>query len=161
MLLELALYHVTWPALPPIVIVPFISCFFMALTIPFSRNQWAMGLLASIITIMSTGAVLPGPFVIPLYGFIFQSRMVELSGAVVSAFHVIYSIFLAPLVFAVAPGKVLYSWLMAYAGSFNLVVIIVMVLFAIGGILAALAGRRLGERVSRSIRNNRCTAHDH
>lgn len=160
-LFQLALFNFTWPALPPIVIVPFLSSGFLALTLPFSRNQWAMGLVASMVTIVSKGAVLPGPFIIPVYGIIFQSRRAELSGAVTSSLHVVYSLFLAPVVFAAAPGKVLYSWLMAYSGSLVVAVATVMALFAVGGILSARAGRRVGERISISIRKRGYVVYDY
>ncbi len=146
--IELIVYTFTWPALPPILIAPFIASFFLALTIPFSRSQWVMGLIASVITIAARGAVLPGPFVIPVYGFVFQSRRVKLSGAVSSVFHVLYCLFLAPLIFAAAPGKVIYQLLMTYLGSFAPAVTVAVVAFGVGGIMAASVGRALGTRVA-------------
>lgn len=158
--IEFTVYTFTWPALPPIIMVPFITSFFLALTMPFSKSQWAMGLIASVITIVARGAVLPGPFVIPVYGLVFQSRRVKLSGMVSSVFHVLYCLFLAPLIFVVAPGKVIYQWLLAHLGSYAPAVAVAVVVFGVGGVLAASAGRTMGTRLAKVVRGRGYRVYD-
>jgi len=105
-----------------------------------------MGLVASLIANISKGGFLPGPFIIPIYGFIFQTRRVTLSGASSSIIHMFYGVFLAPLIFTVAPAKIVYELLLFYLGnpSLALAIIFAAIIFGIGGAVAASLGHKIG-----------------
>jgi hypothetical protein len=149
---ELAVFTFTWPALPPIVVVPFITSLMLGLSLRYFRGQFLMALIACVITTLFKGALLPGPLALPVYGLIFQSGRVRLSGALSSAFHVIYGVFIAPAFFSVAPAKLLYDWMLRYVSNFDLAILVMLVIFAAGGALSAAAGYALGSRVSKSMR---------
>jgi len=138
--------------LPPIVVMPFVTSFVLAMSIPFHRGQWIMGLVASLLTVVSNGGILPGPFIIPVYGFVFQTGRVKLSGAVSSIIHVVYGVFLAPLIFVVAPAKVVLNWLLVYVSSLVPAVIIFLVVFGVAGAIAASSGYGIGLRIAEDLR---------
>jgi hypothetical protein len=146
-------FSYTWPVLPPIVVIPFVTSFVLALSIPFSRNQWVTGLVASLFTIILKGGILPGPFIIPFYGFIFTSRRVKLSGLLTSIIHLFYGILLAPLIFSVAPAKIVYEWVLLYANNFAPVIVSAMLIFGALGAIASSVGYTIGLRIARSCTN--------
>jgi hypothetical protein len=150
--LELATFTFTYPALPPIVVVPFVTCFMLGLSLRYFRGQLVMASIACVITLLLKGAVLPGPLALPAYGLLFQSGRARLSGALSSAFHAVYGVFIAPTLFSVAPAKLLYDWMLRYVSNFDLAILVMLVIFAAGGALSAAAGYALGFRVSKSMR---------
>jgi hypothetical protein len=152
---ELISFNFTWPILPPILVVPFITSFVLAMTIPFIRTQWIVGLIASLVTTISKGGFLPGPLIIPIYGFIFQTRKVKLSGAISSIIHVFYGVFLAPLIFTVAPATIVYKWLLIYFESLASVVV-AAIIFGGGGAIAASSGYKIGSKIARNLKKERC-----
>ena len=117
-LADIIIHNLTGTLLPPVVVVPFVTSLILAMSIPFTKRQWIIGLVASLIVIISIGASMPGPFIFPIYGFIFQIRRVKLAGAISAVTHIMYGVLLAPLVFVVSPAKIVYSWLLVYVGSF-------------------------------------------
>jgi len=112
-----------------------------------------MGLVASLIVNLSKGGLLPGPFIIPIYGFIFQFRRVKIAGATSAMIHMLYGVFLAPLIFAVAPAKIVYDWLLAYIGSLVPVLVVIGLIYGLGGALAAETGYRIGSKISKNLQN--------
>jgi hypothetical protein len=149
---DVIIYHFTWPMLPPILLVPFINCLFFGMTLPFSRHQWMMGLIASIVTILSTGVVLPGPFILPVYGFAFQTRKVKFSGAFASVTHMFYGVFLAPFIFSVAPAKIVYDWLLLILGDFAPAIIVITLVFIAVGVVAGSLGYRVALRIAGNLK---------
>jgi hypothetical protein len=143
-------YQLTWPMLPPIFAAPFINCLIFGMSVPFTKHQWFMGLLASLIAILSTGGVLPGPYILLLYGFVFQTARIKLSGAFTSVAHMFYGVFLAPFVFSVAPAKIVYDWLLAYLRSFAPAITVMALVFIIGGASAAASGHRIALRITKN-----------
>ena len=154
-LAELICYNLTWPMLPPIVVMPFVTSFVLAMSIPFHGGQWIMGLVASLLTIVSNGGILPGPFMIPIYEFVFQTRRVKLSGAVSSIIHVVYGVFLAPLIFIVAPAKVVLNWLLVYVRGLVPAMIVFLMVFGMAGAIAASLGYGIGLRIAENLRERR------
>ena len=152
---EVMSFALTWPLLPPIVVVPFITSFILAISIPFTRSQWIIGLIAFLITNISKGGILPGPFIIPAYGFIFQTGRVKLSGVLSSIIHVFYGVFLAPLIFSVAPAKLVYDWLLLSFGSFAPAILVATTVFGIGGAIAAGSGQAIGSGIAKNLPRRR------
>ena len=152
---ELMSFDFTWPLLPPIVVVPFVTSFILGISIPFIKSQWIMGLVAFVITNISKGGILPGPFIIPVYGFIFHTRRVKLSGAFSSIIHLFYGVFLAPSIFAVAPAKIAYSWFLLRFGSFAPAIVVATTVFGIGGAIAAGSGHGIGLRIAKNLSRGR------
>jgi hypothetical protein len=144
-------YKLTWPMLPPIFVTPFINCFIFGMSVPFTKHQWIMGLLASLMTILSTGGVLPGPYILLIYGFVFSTGMIKLSGAFTSVAHMFYGVFLAPLIFSVAPAKIVYDWLLAYLRSLAPAIAVMALVFIIGGALTAASGYKIALRTARAL----------
>jgi hypothetical protein len=138
--------------LPPILVVPFITSFILGVSLSVTRGQWIIGLVASQVISISTGAFLPGPLILPVYGVVFQTRRAKLSGAVSAMVHVIHGVFLAPLIFMVAPAKIVYNWLLAYVGSFVPAILIMTVVFGLGGAIVAGAGYRIGLKLAKNLR---------
>jgi hypothetical protein len=153
---EFISFNFTWPVLPPIVVVPFITSFVLAMALPFIKTQWIIGLIASLVIMIQKGGILPGPLIIPIYGFIFQTRKVKLSGAISSIIHVLYGVFLAPLIFSVAPATIVYKWLLVYLGSFAPAIVIAAVVFGVGGALAARSGYKIGLKIAKNLQEGRC-----
>ena len=145
---EVGVFTFTWPAVPPIVIMPFVTSFLFALSLPFSRDQWIMGIVAAIAATAAKGMVLPGPLFLPIYGFTFQSGRARTSGAVASALHVIWGIIVAPIFLRVAPAKALLKWFMPLTGSMWPALMTAVAIYAVGGLLAAAAGYAVGRRVA-------------
>jgi hypothetical protein len=144
-------YKSTWPMLPPIVVAPFITSFVLGMSIPFSRHQWVMGLLASSMTILSTGGILPGPYILLIYGFVFQTARIKFAGAFASVTHMFYGVFLAPLIFSIAPAKIVYNWLLAYLGSLAPAITVVTLIFIVGGATTAASGYKIALRIAKNL----------
>ena len=145
-------YQLIWPMLPPILVAPFVTCFILGISLPFSKHQWVIGLVASLVAVLFTGGVLCGPFILPIYGFVFQTKWVKFSGAFSSVIHMFYGVFLAPFVFSVAPAKIVYNWLLLYLGNFATAILAAVLIFAIGGVIAGTSGYRLGLRIAKNVK---------
>jgi len=111
-----------------------------------------MGLLASLMTILSTGGVLPGPYILLVYGFVFQTARVKFAGALASVTHMFYGVFLAPVVFSIAPAKIVYNWLLAYLGSLAPAITVVSLIFIVGGATTAALGYKIGLRIAANLK---------
>jgi hypothetical protein len=152
-LIEAVIYSTVYPTLPPIVIASFATCFFLAVTLAFCRKQWVIGIVAFLVTALVRGLVLPGQFMIPAYGILFQAVKGRkwwacgVAGFAGSALHVLYGVLLAPLIFSVAPATAIISFAKPYTGSVGSALAICIVVFGIFGMLAAEVGRRIGMRV--------------
>jgi len=144
------IFSTVYPLLPPIVIVPFLTCFFFGVTLSFSRKQLAIGIVAFLVTALVRGPMMPGQLMIPVYGSLFQGAKTEnrhscrIVGFAGSALHVLYGVVLAPLVFSVAPATAAVSWIRPLAGTFELSLAICAVAFGLFGMLCADAGCRTG-----------------
>jgi hypothetical protein len=151
--IEAAIYSTVYPTLPPIVIASFVTCFFFAVTLAFCRKQWVIGIVAFLVTALVRGLVLPGQFMIPAYGILFQAVKGRkwwacgAAGFAGSALHVLYGVLLAPLIFSVAPATAIISFAKPYTGSVGSALAICIAVFGILGMLAAEVGRRIGMRV--------------
>jgi len=151
--IEAAIYSTVYPTLPPIVIASFVTCFFFAVTLAFCRKQWVIGIVAFLVTALVRGLVLPGQFMIPAYGILFQAVKGRkwwacgAAGFAGSALHVLYGVLLAPLVFSVAPATAIISFAKPYTGSVGSALAICIAVFGIFGMLAAEIGRRIGMRI--------------
>ena len=150
---EAVIYSTIYPSLPPIVIVPFVTCFFFAATLAFCRRQWVIGIVAFLVTALVKGPVLPGQFMIPAYGLLFQAAKGQkwwvcgVAGFAGAALHVLYGVLLAPLVFSVAPATAIVSLVKPYTGGIGSAIVICTVVFGLSGTLAAEVGRRTGLRI--------------
>ena len=155
--IEAAIYSTVYPTLPPIVIASFVTCFFFAVTLAFCRKQWVIGIVAFLVTALARGLVLPGQFMIPAYGILFQAVKGRkrwacgAAGFAGSALHVLYGVLLAPLIFSVAPATAIISFAKPYTGSVGSALAICIAVFGISGMLAAEVGRRIGMRVRRKM----------
>ena len=110
-----------------------------------------MGLVAFLVTNISKGGILPGPFIIPAYGCIFQTRRVKLSGALSSIIHVFYGVFLAPSIFAVTPARIVHGWFLLRFGSFAPSIIVATTVFGMGGAIAAGFGHAIGLKIANNL----------
>jgi hypothetical protein len=150
---EAAIYSTVYPSLPPIVIVPFVTCFFFAVTLAFCRKQWVIGIVAFLVTALVKGPVLPGQFMIPAYGLLFQAAKGQkwwacgVAGFAGSALHVPYGVLFAPLIFSVAPATAIVSFVKPYTGGIESAIAICTVVFGLCGMLAAEVGSRTGVRI--------------
>lgn len=155
--IEVAIFTTVYPSLPPIVFVPFVTCFFFAITVAFCRKQWVIGVVAFILTAAVKGAVMPGQFMIPAYGLLFQAARAErwwasgIAGFVGSSLHVLYGVLFAPLIFSVAPATAISSFVKHYVGSMGLAVAICAVAVGLCGVLATEVGRRMSLRIHRNL----------
>ena len=155
--IEAVIYSTVYPTLPPIVIASFVTCFFFAVTLAFCRKQWVIGIIAFLVTALVRGLVLPGQFMIPAYGLLFQAVKGRkwwacgAAGFAGSALHVLYGVLLAPLIFSVAPATAIISFAKSYTGSVGSALAICIAVFGISGMLAAEVGRRIGMRVRRKM----------
>jgi hypothetical protein len=152
-IIEAMLFSAIYPALPPILVVPFVTCFIFAITLAFGRKQWIIGFVSFILTTAIRGALMPGQLMIPLYGLVFQGARAEnawscrLAGFSASALHALYGMFLAPMIFSVAPATAILSLVRGHSLDFGSAMAICAVTFGLGGILSADVGRRLGIRI--------------
>ena len=144
-------YRSTWPMLPPIVLAPFITSFILGMSIPFTRHQWVMGLLASLITILATGGILPGPYILLIYGVVFQTARTKFAGALASVAHMFYGVFLAPLIFSIAPAKIVYNWLLTYVGNLAPAITVAACIFIVGGAITAASGYKIALRIAKNL----------
>jgi hypothetical protein len=150
---QATIYSTVYPALPPIVIASFVNCFFFAVTLAFCRKQWVIGIVAFLVTVLVKGPVLPGQFMIPVYGLLFQAakgsrRLACLVAGFAGAItHLLYGVLLAPLIFSVAPATAVVSFLKPYTGGFVSALAVCAIVFGLCGILSAEAGRRTGVRI--------------
>jgi hypothetical protein len=148
--IESMIFSTVYPLLPPIVVVPFLTCFFFGVTLAFSRKQLAIGIVAFLVTVLVKGTIMPGQVMIPLYGLLFQGAKTEnrhscrIVGFAGSSLHVLYGVLFAPLIFSVAPATGVVSWVRPLAGTLELSLAICTVGFGLCGMLAADAGRRTG-----------------
>jgi hypothetical protein len=148
--IESMIFSTVYPLLPPIVVVPFLTCFFFGVTLAFSRKQLAIGIIAFLVTALVRGTMMPGQLMMPVYGLLFQGAKTEnrhscrIVGFAGSALHVLYGVVLAPLVFSVAPATAVVSWIRPLAGTFALSLAICVVAFGLFGMLCADAGCRTG-----------------
>jgi len=139
-----------FPAAPPIIAVPALASFYLGLTIPLSDKQWLIALVGFLILMLGKGGlILPGPFILPLYGVIFTSRRAMLAGAISSLLHVLYGVFLAPMIFAVAPATRIMNFILQVIGRAFLGVMFILLLYALAGALAAYGGLKVGRRIRR------------
>jgi hypothetical protein len=151
--IEAVVYSTVYPTLPPIVIASFVTCFFFAVTLVFSRKQWVIGIVAFLVTALVRGLVLPGQLMIPAYGILFQAVKGRkwwacgAAGFAGSALHVLYGVLIAPLIFSVAPATAIISLVKPYTGSVGSALAVCVVIFGTLGMLAAEVGRRIGMRV--------------
>jgi hypothetical protein len=149
-LVESMIFTTVYPLLPPIVVVPFLTCFFFGVTLAFSRKQLAIGIIAFLVTALVRGTMMPGQLMVPVYGLLFQGAKTEnrhscrIVGFAGSALHVLYGVVLAPLVFSVARATAVVSWIRPLAGTFELSLAICAVAFGLFGMLRADAGCRTG-----------------
>jgi len=147
------IYTLVYPVLPPIVIVPFVMCFFFGLTLSLTKRQFVIGLISFVLTGILKSALLPGQLMIPVYALLFQMcegkwyRSASIVGFAASILHVFYGVVLAPSIFSIAPARMVMSWLITYLPQFMQAITLMTVIFGIGGMLAAEAGRRMGLRV--------------
>jgi len=154
---ESAVFSTVYPLLPPIVIVPFVTCFFFGVTLAFSGKQFAIGIVALIITALVKGAAMPGQFMIPVYGLLFQGARADkrhscrIAGFAGSSLHVVQGTVLAPLIFSVAPATALVAWVKPYTGTLALAVVVCALTLGVCGMLAADAGCRTGLRVRKDV----------
>ena len=152
-IISVIIYTLVYPVLPPIVIVPFVMCFFFGLTLSLTKRQFVIGLISFVLTGILKSAFLPGQLMIPVYALLFQMcegkwyRSAFIVGFAASVLHVFYGVVLAPSIFSIAPARMVMSWLITYLPQFMQAITLMMVIFGIGGMLAAEAGRRMGVRV--------------
>ena len=150
---ETIVFSAIYPALPPILVVPFVTSFVFAVTLAFCRKQWIIGVVSFILTAAIRGAFMPGQLMIPLYGLLFQGARAEnawscrLAGFSASVLHVLYGMILAPMIFSVAPAAAILSLVRGHALDFGAAIAICAVVFGLGGMLSADIGRRLGIRI--------------
>jgi len=143
-------FSTVYPLLPPIVIAPFLTCFFFGVSLAFSRKQLAIGVVAFLVAALVRGTMMPGQLMIPVYGLLFQGAKTEnrhscrVVGFAGSALHVLYGVVLAPSVFSVAPATAVVSWIRPLAGTFELSLAICAVAFGLFGMLCADAGCQTG-----------------
>lgn len=135
--------------MPPIVAVPFVTTFVLAMSVPFVKNQAILSIIATTLVLLFMGNILPGPLTIPVYGIMFQTRKVKFSGASSAVIHVIYGVFLAPLIFSVAPAKVLYMSFQNFFNSFAIANVVVLLLFGVFGAISAGSGYKLGRLIEK------------
>jgi len=76
-IIEAIVFSTIYPALPPILVVPFVTSFIFAVTLTFCRKQWMIGIVSFILTAVIRGAFMPGQLMIPLYGLLFQGARAE------------------------------------------------------------------------------------
>jgi hypothetical protein len=74
---ESIIFSAFYPLLPPIVIVPFLTCFFFGVTLAFSKKQLAIGVVGFLVTALVRGTMMPGQLMIPVYGLPFQGAKTE------------------------------------------------------------------------------------
>jgi hypothetical protein len=148
-IVELASFTCIYPILPPIVAVPFITTFVLAMSIPFVKNQGVLSLIATTLVLLFMGNILPGPLTIPVYGAMFQTRKVKFSGASSAIIHAIYGVFLAPLIFSVAPAKIVYTSFQNFFNSFAIANLVVLILFGVFGAISAGSGYKLGQLIEK------------
>lgn len=154
---EAVIYSTVYPTFPPIVIASFVNCFFFAVTLAFCRKQWVIGIVAFLVTALVKGSVLPGQFMIPVYGLLFQAAKGQkwwacaVAGFAGSALHVLYGVLLASLIFSVAPATAIVAFVKPYAGGIGSAIAFCVVIFGAGGMVAAEIGRRTGVRIRGSM----------
>jgi hypothetical protein len=147
------MFSAIYPALPPILVIPFGTSFIFAVTLAFCRKQWIIGVVSFILTTAIRGALMPGQLMIPLYGLVFQGARAEnawscrLAGFSASVLHVLYGVILAPMIFSVAPAAAILSLVRGHALDLGSAIAICAVVFGLGGMLSADVGRRLGSRI--------------
>jgi hypothetical protein len=152
-IIEALVFSTVYPALPPILIVPFVTSFIFAVTLAFCRKQWIIGVVSFVLTSAVRGAFMPGQLMIPIYGLVFQGARVEnawscrLAGFSASALHVVYGVILAPMMFSVAPATAILSLVRGRSLDFGSAIAVCAVTFGLGGMFLADMGRRLGIRV--------------
>jgi hypothetical protein len=152
-IIEAMIFSSIYPTLPPIMVIPFVTCFIFAVTLAFCRKQWIIGVVSFLLTTAVRGALMPGQLMVPLYGLLFQGAQAQnpwscrLAGFSASALHVLYGMILAPMVFPVAPATAILSLVRSYALDFGSAIAICAVIFGLGGMISADVGRRLGIRI--------------
>jgi hypothetical protein len=152
---EAIVFSTIYPALPPILVVPFVTSFIFAVTLTFCRQQLMIGVVSFILTDVIRGAFMPGQLMIPLYGLLFQGARAEnawscrLAGFSASVLHVLYGMILAPMIFSVAPAAAILSLVRGHALDFVWATAVCAVVFGLGGMLAADIGRQSGIRIGR------------
>ena len=151
------IFSFVYPALPPIVVFPFVVCFFFGVTLSLTGRQLVIGLIGFLLMSVLRGAFLPGQLMVPIYALLFQVcegkwyRSAAIVGFCGSVLHAVYGVLLAPLIFSVAPAKVVISWLIPYMGQFAFAIAAMMIIFGVVGMLAAEAGRQMGLRVFKKL----------
>jgi hypothetical protein len=150
---EAIVFSTIYPALPPILVVPFVTSFIFAVTLAFCRKQWMIGVVSFILTAVIRGAFMPGQLMIPIYGLFFQGARAEnvwscrLAGFSASVLHVLYGVILAPMIFSVAPATAILSLVRGRGLDFGSAIAVCAVAFGLGGMFLADIGRRLGIRI--------------
>ncbi len=155
---EATVFRTVHPLLPPIFIAPFVMCFVLGASQAFCRKQWAIGLVAFVLTVLASGTIMPGQFMIPVYGVLFSVRSENwwesrIAGSAATVLHFLYGVFLAPLIFSVAPAKAIVTSAKAYNSNMAWLLAAIAIAFGVCGMLAADAGRRTGMRIGLSMRD--------
>jgi len=155
--IEAAIFSYVYPPLPPIVVFPFVSCFYFGVSLAFSRRQTVIGVLGFFLSTLLRGSFLPGQLMIPIYGLLFQISRKEsrnltiLMGFVAVLLHVLYGVFLAPLIFRVAPAQAVLLWLIDVLEQKTLALVTMIIAFCTLGMFFAETGRRLGLAVYQNV----------
>ena len=148
-IVETAVFSSTYPAIPPIIVMPFLTCLYFGAITVLSRRLWMIGLVGFVLTIVMRGYILPGQLTIPVYGLLFQAtggRRVYsgIAGFVGSILHLTYGVMIAPRFFSIAPARTVLLWMISYVGEVRLAIVALTVIFGFIGILAADIGYRAG-----------------
>jgi uncharacterized membrane-anchored protein len=134
-----------------------VTCFFFGVTLAFSGKQFAIGIIALVVTALVKGAAMPGQFMIPVYAVFFQGARPDkrhswrIAGFAASSLHVVYGAVLAPMIFSVAPATALVTWVKPYTGTLALAVVVCTLTLGVCGMLAADAGCRTGLRLRKNV----------
>jgi hypothetical protein len=150
---EAIVFGTIYPALPPILVVPFVTSLMFAVTLTFCRKQWMIGVVSFILAAVIRGALMPGQLMIPLYGLVFQGARAEnawscrLAGFSASVLHVIYGVILAPMIFSVAPAATILSLVRNHGLDLVAATAVSACILGLGGTFAAEMGLRLGIRI--------------
>lgn len=66
-----------------------------------------------------------------------------------------YGVFLAPLLFAVAPARIVFKWILVHTSSFIVAIIVAIIvavaIFGIVGAIAASLGHKIGLKIAKNL----------
>jgi hypothetical protein len=155
--IEATIFSYAYPALPPIVVIPFVSCFYFGVSLAFSKRQALIGVLGFLLSTLLRGSFLPGQLMIPIYGLLFQisrkdsRNLTILMGFLAVLLHVLYGVLLAPLIFRVAPAQTVLLWLIDVLEEKTLALFTMIIAFCALGMFFAETGRRLGLALHKNV----------